>query len=192
MSKFTKQAIFASFLKLLNERPLDRITVKDIVEDCGVNRKTFYYYFQDIYALADDLTRQTLENIAEQYPPEQYSWNESVKFLADYVLKNKKAVLHIYNSVGYGGFAKSFYKIGMEYMPLLLSEQSEGMNVTNDDIQFISGIYATIISGMFSGWIAEGITHNPVEEIDRLTLILKGTVKLELENAQRINNGENE
>ena len=41
MPNFTKMAIKASFIKLLNERPLNQITVKDIVLDCGINRNTF-------------------------------------------------------------------------------------------------------------------------------------------------------
>mgnify|MGYP004536692755 len=41
MSAYTKQAIKNSFLKLLNERPLSQVTVKAIVEDCGINRNTF-------------------------------------------------------------------------------------------------------------------------------------------------------
>ena len=51
MANFTKNAIKASCLKLLNERPISKITVKDIVEDCGINRNSFYYHFQDIPAL---------------------------------------------------------------------------------------------------------------------------------------------
>ena len=51
MPNFTKMAIKATFIKLLNERPLNRITVKDIVEECGVNRNSFYYHFEDIPAL---------------------------------------------------------------------------------------------------------------------------------------------
>ena len=43
MSQFTKRAIMETFIKLLGEHPLDKITVKDIVEECGVNRNTFYY-----------------------------------------------------------------------------------------------------------------------------------------------------
>ena len=45
MANFTKKAIQESFLRLLMERPLSQITVKDVVADCGVNRNTFYYYF---------------------------------------------------------------------------------------------------------------------------------------------------
>ena len=51
MSAYTKQAIKNSFLKLLNDRPLNQVTVKAIVEDCGINRNTFYYHFTDIPAL---------------------------------------------------------------------------------------------------------------------------------------------
>ena len=51
MSRLTKYALAQSLRKLLKERPLDKITVKDLVEDCGVNRQTFYYHFQDIYDL---------------------------------------------------------------------------------------------------------------------------------------------
>lgn len=45
MANFTKQAIKASFLKLLNQQPLSKISVRDIVEDCGINRNSFYYHF---------------------------------------------------------------------------------------------------------------------------------------------------
>ena len=51
MSQLTKYALEQSLKKLLRERPLDKITIKDLVEDCGVNRQTFYYHFQDIYDL---------------------------------------------------------------------------------------------------------------------------------------------
>ena len=53
MPSFTRNAIIASFLKLLNERPLHKITVKDIVEDCGINRNSFYYHFEDLPALVE-------------------------------------------------------------------------------------------------------------------------------------------
>ena len=48
MANFTKQAIETAFLQLLNEKPLNKISVRDIVEKCGINRNSFYYHFQDI------------------------------------------------------------------------------------------------------------------------------------------------
>ena len=61
----TKNAIMTSLVKLLNEKPLDKITVKDIVEDCGINRNTFYYHYHDIYDPLKDIfnieTKKALE-----------------------------------------------------------------------------------------------------------------------------------
>ena len=51
MSKFTQQAIIDTFLKMLACKSLDKITVKEIVNECGINRNTFYYYYKDMICL---------------------------------------------------------------------------------------------------------------------------------------------
>ena len=67
MSDITKQALANSLRHLLEKKSLSKITIKDIVEDCGVNRQTFYYHFQDVYDLVDwifhnDFDRVLAEN----------------------------------------------------------------------------------------------------------------------------------
>ena len=78
-------------LKFLNEKPLDQITVKDVVDDCGINRKTIYYYFQDIYALTDDIFRSRLEEIKLSLPPKEHSWQEVLKAIAEFLLISRRA-----------------------------------------------------------------------------------------------------
>ena len=51
MRNSTKTAIKEAFMTLLNKKPFDKITVKEIVEECGINRNTFYYHYEDIYDL---------------------------------------------------------------------------------------------------------------------------------------------
>lgn len=67
MPPFAKREIKNSFIKLLTERPISQITVKDIVEDCGVNRNSFYYHFQDIPSLLEEIivemTAKVIENL---------------------------------------------------------------------------------------------------------------------------------
>ena len=50
MAKFTKRAIMLSLLKLLKQKSVDKVTVKDICDECEINRNTFYYYFR-IYTM---------------------------------------------------------------------------------------------------------------------------------------------
>lgn len=65
MSLTTKRALAGSFEKLLSKRSFDKITVKDIVEDCGVNRQTFYYHFHDIYDLIEWIFQDAADHVDE-------------------------------------------------------------------------------------------------------------------------------
>ena len=65
MSQTTKRALEASLKKLLLQKPLNKITINDITEDCGVNRMTFYYHFKDIYDLVDWILVEDASKILE-------------------------------------------------------------------------------------------------------------------------------
>ena len=53
MATSTKKALAAALKKMMEVKPIDKITVKDLVEICGVNRQTFYYHFDDVYDLLE-------------------------------------------------------------------------------------------------------------------------------------------
>ena len=59
MSQVTKRALEQSLKNLLLKKPLTKITINDIAEDCGINRMTFYYHFKDIYDLVEGLASKT-------------------------------------------------------------------------------------------------------------------------------------
>ena len=68
MANFTRQAIEAAFMKLLNSKPLNKISVRDIVEECGINRNSFYYHFQDIPSLLEEIITTNTDRLIEEYP----------------------------------------------------------------------------------------------------------------------------
>lgn len=98
MASFTKKAIRDSFVKLLNEKPLSQITIRDIVDDCGVNRNTFYYYYQDLPQLVESIVDEDAERIIRGYPTID-SLDDCINAALEFALANQKAVLHIYHSV---------------------------------------------------------------------------------------------
>ena len=53
MAIATKKLLADGLKELLEKKTLDKITVKELVATCGVNRQTFYYNFQDIYELLE-------------------------------------------------------------------------------------------------------------------------------------------
>ena len=186
MSKFTKQAIYASFLKFLNEKPLDKITVKDIVDDCGINRKTFYYYFQDIYDLAREMFQESLSQIRESLPPETHSWFEALKTSTEYMYENRKVTLHVFRSLGYERMSDLIYETSLYYLPLFISQRAKGMMLSDGDSRLIASYSSGTISAMVTRWIRAGMAVTPSELLDRFACIMEGTSRVALENADRL------
>ena len=97
MAVRTKQAIRQAFIELLNERPLDKISVKDIAERSTVNRNTFYYYYADIYALVEEIFQTETQLFMEKLRS-YASWEEAFREATAFVSENKRAVHHLFNS----------------------------------------------------------------------------------------------
>ena len=98
MSAYTKQAIKNSFLKLLNARPLNQVTVKAIVEDCGINRNTFYYHFEDIHDLINWMFNEEVKKIIDNFDKSNYE--NFLNSVLDYIEENKHILNSAYNSFG--------------------------------------------------------------------------------------------
>lgn len=81
----TEKTIMDAFLTLLNQYPLDKICVKDIVSACGISRNTFYYHYQDIY----DLLRATFASIVDHVLQEDVTtWQEMVRLCKNNAAEN--------------------------------------------------------------------------------------------------------
>ena len=98
MANFTKQAIKNSFMKLLNQKPLNKISVREIVEDCDINRNSFYYHFHDIPSLTEEIIMEETNRLIDKYPTLN-SLHTFIDELDEVCTQNRTAILHIYNSV---------------------------------------------------------------------------------------------
>ncbi len=110
MSKLTEQAIKASFLKLLEERPLSRITVRDITDACGINRNSFYYHYHDIPHLMEEILKDEADMLIRTYS-EIPSLDACVETAFRFILENRRAIRHIYHSVDREVFERCLMRI---------------------------------------------------------------------------------
>ena len=100
MSDLMKKAIKATFLELLEQKPLSQITVKMIVEECGINRNSFYYHYQDLPALIEEIYQEQADAIIESHPTIE-SIEDALKVSADFASKQRRAILHALDAVGH-------------------------------------------------------------------------------------------
>ena len=110
MSQTTKRALEASLKKLLLQKPLNKITINDITEDCGVNRMTFYYHFKDIYDLVDWIM---VEDAAKALEGRQSfeNWTDAFLDILHQVQDNKVLVMNVYRSVSREQVEQYLYKL---------------------------------------------------------------------------------
>ena len=98
MSQMTKRALVASLKDLLAETPLDKITVTDLTEHCGVNRMTFYYHFKDIYDLVEwACIESATRALAGQKTYD--TWQQGFLQILQAVQKDKVFVTKVYHSI---------------------------------------------------------------------------------------------
>ena len=131
MSSYTRQAIMDAFLHLLARKPFKKITVRDIVEECGVNRTTFYYYYQDIYAIVEDLFALTLTPFADLLRGDRNE--ESLRDIACFVGMNRKACLALWDALGHEQVRRYTYAATDAATHDFIAGRAEGLAVTEED-----------------------------------------------------------
>jgi AcrR family transcriptional regulator len=180
--QFTKKAIIDSFIKLLNEKALDKITIKDIVEDCGINRNTFYYHFEDIHALVIHILSSETERVISQHQNVN-SWEEGFIAAAKFALDNKRAVYHIYNSVSREELDRYLNGIAKDVMDRFVCKISAGIDAKEKDKELITNFYKCALVGMVLDWVSKGMKEDPEELIRNLGKLLEGDIATALKRS---------
>ena len=173
MSQTTKRALEASLKKLLLEKPLNKITINDITEDCGVNRMTFYYHFKDIYDLVDWILVEDATKILEGRQSFE-TWNEAYLDILQRVQENKSLVLNVYRSVGREQVEQYLYKLLDPLLKEFADRECKDITVQDADKQFIVDFYKYALVGMALEWIRKDMKEDPVRMTERLNILIHG------------------
>ena len=190
MANFTKQAIKSSFMKLLNQQPLSKISVRDIVEDCGINRNSFYYHFQDIPSLIEEIIKEDADRIIEQHPTVN-SLRECINIMFRYALENKKAVLHIYNSANRDINEKSMMKL-CEYVVTKYLETVFGKDPESEKARASAIIFFKCeLFGLSFEWIEKGMKEDAIEEIYSLADLCRDFSNEIMKRSKEMNKADN-
>lgn len=184
MAAFTEKAIVESFIELLNEKPLDKITVKNVIDRCGVNRSTFYYYFEDIYDLLNKIFEHETGKITEN--SKEYDgthWADSVMEIMSFAMDNRKAIYHVYKSVSREKLENYLNTAFDEITYNSVKAKAGDTKASDDDIRLVSGIYKYAIIGMIFQWLEEGMKEEPSDIIHKLEYMANNTIQEMLKSA---------
>ena len=168
----TKRALATSLKNMLSKKTLDKITVTDIVDDCSLNRQTFYYHFHDAYALLEwmylDEAKDIVDNIDDPV-------KQSGKFdlILNFIVKNKTLVLNTYRSLDPDFLME---KLKSFMLPVIVMVgKSIAPNADKEEIDFTAEMYTYALIGLSTDWAKKGLPEEYLPKFTKLGhMILNG------------------
>ena len=180
MSDITKHALEASLKHLLLKKPLNKITISDIAEDCGISRMTFYYHFKDIYDLVEwTCTEEASKALAGNKT--YNTWQEGLVNIFNAVLENKPIVLNVYHSVSRKQLERYLYAVTYELLIQVIEEQSVDMSVRQDDKERIAHFYKYAFVDVMLDWVRHDMRDDPQKMVENINLIMHENILNALE-----------
>ena len=175
MSQITKRALEQSLKNLLLKKPLTKITVGDIADDCGINRMTFYYHFKDIYDLVEWSCLEDAKRALNEKKTYE-TWQQGLLQIFEAVQENKPFILNVYRCVHREQVEKYLQPLVDQLILGVIDEEAGGMTIRDEDKQFIAQIYSYIFIGLMLDWIKDDMLEDPQPLVDRLARLIKGSM----------------
>ena len=179
MSQVTKRALEQSLKNLLLKKPLTKITVGDITDDCGINRMTFYYHFKDIYDLVEWSCLEDAKQALEEKKTYD-TWQQGLLQIFKAVQENKPFILNVYHCVHREQVEKYLQPLVDQLLLNVINEEAAGITLRDEDKQFIAQVYSYMFIGLMLDWIKDDMREDPQQIVERLSKLIKGSVSVAL------------
>lgn len=173
----TKKTLAESLKKAMRTKPFSKITVSEIINDCGVNRKTFYYHFEDIYALLKWMFEEEAIEVVRHFDLSN-DYEEAIRFVMNYVEQNDFIINCAYDSIGRDGMLRflqaDFMSVITSTIDMKLHEA--GKTIDKEFKEYVAKFYTEALAGMIIDWAKNKDKTDRVRIAKYLTAIIEFTL----------------
>lgn len=163
----TEIALANSLKTLMMNKSMNKIKVKEVTDDCGITRRTFYNHFNDIYELLGWIyEHEVIEDIEKYYNMRQ--WKKATKIVLNYTIDNKEICLNTYNSLGREHLERFLYNIFSAALRGVIDDITKDMKVDTLIKEECTRFYTLAIIGEFILWLKEGLKEKPESIVNRI------------------------
>lgn len=184
-TEMTKKLLAESLKKFMRKKPLNKITIREIVEDCGVNRQTFYYHFKDIY----DLVEWMFDQEAIRFLKENMSfltWEDSSLYLLKYIEENWDICTCTLNSVGRTHLESFFYKDLYSIIRSVIDETSRDLTLHEKYKGFLAHFYTVSFAAILVSWLKDEIKISAEELIKMVSITINNNIRSAAERFSKL------
>jgi len=161
----------ASLKKLIKKKQLNKITISDIAEDCGISRMTFYYHFKDIYDLVEwciisDARSASEGNILDD------TWENELITIFKVANLNKEFYLSLFNSMDRDYAERYILRFTFRIAVRMVEENMDTLGFSEDEKLRLAEYYSSAFMGIVSCRAIGGMKEDPEEIVKYLSYIL--------------------
>lgn len=183
MPNRTKEMLAESLMKLLARRTLDKITIQDIVDDCGYNRQTFYYHFHDIYDLIDWIFAAQTQELIEKCRA-CGSLDVGVEAVIAYMRENRRLILNILRSVNGEKLLDNLYRSAQSIVLSALENHPGVQELSAEYRELVAEAFKYALAGLLIDWMRAGIPEDRVHKIRTMKAIYIGALEYALDTVR--------
>lgn len=173
-----KNRLAASLKRMLSVRRFSEITVSDLVADCGINRKTFYYHFDNIYALLHWLFETEAINTVRSFDM-LTDYRQAVEFVMDFVEHNDFILACADDDVGRSEMMRFFSADFRGIVDGVITAAERELDVPLDPeykafvVRFYTGAYV----GILMDWVANSDKRNREKTVKYLSIMFDNAIQ---------------
>ena len=162
-----KEILTASFRELANTKSIDKITIQDIVDNCGYSPATFYRNFNDKYDLIAWEHASTVAQIMDQINFDDYQWKQTLYDAPRMYLENKDYLVNLLqHTSGHDSFMRYMSDINFNALRKHIIFLKGGQDLTHEEMM-CARMYCHGLVGLACEWIL-GQLSSSVEEISKV------------------------
>ena len=183
MPNRTKEMLAESLMKLLARRTLDKITIQDIVDDCGYNRQTFYYHFHDIYDLIDWIFAAQTQELIEKCRA-CGSLDVGVEAVTAYMRGNRRLILNILRSVNGEKLLDNLYRSAQSIVLSALENHPGVQELSTEYRELVAEAFKYALAGLLIDWMRAGIPEDLVNKVRTMKAVYIGALEYALDTVR--------
>ncbi len=172
-NRITKETFAKALKELLQERPLTKISVKDITEQCELSRNAFYYHFKDKYELInwifyDDMIR----NVNSFDDPSKLT--DSFVNVCKCLYKEREFYFACFQYVGQNSLFETLHGMYYELWKMNLETRYMQSNVqlSEEELDLMAKLNAYALVGIITDWVKKGMHNNYMSYFERVRSLL--------------------
>lgn len=177
----TKRALAEALKRKMAAKPIEKITIQELTDACGIRRQNFYYHFEDIYDLMCWMFQEEAMPLLEAYEGVQL-WQEGMLCFLHFLEENRKMCASAINSTG-REYLKRFFEQNVQAIIGRTAKQvGEAVGVfragrQTADVELMTRYYTLVFVALSERWVLGELDRTPEQLVAFMDQVLQDHIR---------------